>query len=391
MPLPWTPDFDVWPVTHRIAEAVAEGESVRVRWDDGLECRFHAVLLRENSPDEQTIHPLSRESLISPVDLPADLTARSARVDDSGALEVEWSSGGQVSRYHPGWLRANGWFGDSEEENTRVLWSSEEQPQPPTFNGPAALAEPQTFLAWLEALRDYGVARLSGLPIEDGLLETIVSKIGSIRETNFGRMFIVAVKDDPDSNAYTSHALPQHIDLPTRECPPGLQFLYCRANTTTGGEGTYADSYRIAEDMRREEPAHFESLVGDSWLYNNRAKNTDYRAAGPVVELDSRGHVCAVRYNTWLRAPLKAPLETQARAYAAYRAFAARAQSPHYQMVLTYRPGDLVVFDNRRALHGRKGYDAKGGERYMEGMYSDRDELYSRIRIIKRQLRETKP
>ena len=386
MKLPWTPDFDVWPCTHKITSAHVAGNAVCVCWDDGLECEFHSFLLRENSPDESTIHPLSRESVISPLDLPEDISARRVRVDDVGALEVEWSHGGHVSRFHPGWLRAHAWFGETapDDDDSRILWNGEEQPEPPTFDGNDALARSEIFLAWLEALRDYGVARLRGLPLQDRLLEEIVTKIGVVRETNFGRMYTLAIKDDPDSNAFTAAPLPQHIDLPTRECPPGLQFLYCRANTTSGGKGIYADAYRIAEDMRREEPAHFQSLIADVWEYNNRAKTTDFRAAGPVVELDAGGRVASVRYNTWLRAPMKAPLQTQARAYKAYRAFAARAQDARYQMTFNYRAGDLLAFDNRRALHGRKGYDVNGGERFIEGIYADRDDLHSRIRILRR-------
>ncbi|MGI9388304.1 MAG: hypothetical protein ACR2OX_12825, partial [Methyloligellaceae bacterium] len=64
--LPETPDFDVWPVMHRIAGAEARGASVRVTWDDGNTSDHHAFLLRENSADAETIHPLSRESVISP-------------------------------------------------------------------------------------------------------------------------------------------------------------------------------------------------------------------------------------------------------------------------------------------------------------------------------------
>ena len=88
----------------------------------------------------------------------------------------------------------------------------------------------------------------------------------------------------------------------------------------------------------------------------------------------------------WLRAPLVASLEDQDRAYRSYRAFAARAQSPKYQMRFAYRPGDLLAFDNRRALHGRNGYDAAGGVRFIEGVYSDRDDLHSAIRSLERSL-----
>ena len=99
-----------------------------------------------------------------------------------------------------------------------------------------------------------------------------------------------------------------------------------------------------------------------------------------------RGRITGVRYNTFLRAPLKAPLEIQARAYKAYRSFCVRAQDPRNMMKFRYEPGDLLAFDNRRALHGRSGYAAATGKRFIEGMYTDRDDLYSRIRILNRQL-----
>ena len=58
-------------------------------------------------------------------------------------------------------------------------------------------------------------------------------------------------------------------------------------------------------------------------------------------------------------------------------------------MTIRYQPGDLLAFDNRRILHGRAGYQAKGGTRFIEGIYSDRDDLYSKIRILKRQIQMT--
>lgn len=384
--LPETPDFDVWPIMHLIASAEARGASVRVVWDDGKASDHHAFFLRENSADAETMHPLSRESTISPLDLPADLECESVTVTAEGVLEVEWSHGGHKSCYHPGWLRAHAWFDDEQPIDTRILWSATDLAEPPTFDGPKALSDDKTCLMWLEALRDYGVARLVDLPQEDGLLERVVTKIGPVRESNFGRSYTLELKDDPDSNAFTSAPLLQHMDMPTRECPHGLQFLYCRRNTAVGGEGLYCDGYRIAEDMRREEPDHFRSLTTDIWEYNNRSKTTSYRASGPVFETDTEGRVTSIRITSWLRAPLRAPLDVQDRAYRAVRAFTERAQDPRYLISIRYQPGDLLAFDNRRALHGRRGYDAAGGERFIEGIYSDRDDLLSRIRILQRLL-----
>ena len=384
--LPSTPDFDHWPVLAAVREVRSLESHLLVDWADGRHSAYHVLLLRENSPDPVTTQPQAREMAIAPTDIAADVSILSAERTTDGAIKVRFSDGLETG-FHPGWLYGTGWFGDEPAPPAPVLWTPAQQPEPPTFNGVTALENPAIFLAWLEALRDYGVARLQGLPQQDGLLEEIVTRIGPIRESNFGRQYVLEIKDDPYSQAYTSGALLQHIDLPTRELPFGLQFLYTRENTTTGGEGIYVDAYKVAEDMRTEEPHHFLSLTKDVWEYNNRARASDYRGRGPVVETDARGAITGIRYNTFLRAPMRAPIEVQERAYKAYRAFCARAQDPAYAMRVRYQAGDLFAFDNRRALHGRAGYDAKGGARFIEGIYADRDDLLSRIRTIKRRLR----
>lgn len=387
---PITPDFDFWPVNVSPVAARPDKGALVVEWSDGKVSQYHPFFLAENDPSPDTLHPLSRETTRSPLDLPEDLAAVSAEIEPNGAVAVHWNHDQAPSRFHPGWLRGNGWFGEEMEPVTEVLWTAEEQPAPPTFDGPQALRDPEVFLAWLRALRDYGVARLENLSDEDGLLMRIVERIGPVRESNFGRMYTLEIKDDPDSNAFTPDALMQHIDMPTRECPHGLQFLFCRDNTTSGGEGIYADAYRIASDLATEEPQHFKALCEIDWRYNNRSKRTSYKASGPVVERNKSGRITGIRYNTWLRAPLVASLADQDRAYRSYRAFAARAQDPKYQMKFAYRPGDLLAFDNRRALHGRNGYDAKVGTRFIEGIYSDRDDLHSAIRSLERSISKGK-
>ena len=298
--LPITPDFEVWPVHETVQTAKITEHGLHLLWSDGRASDHHVLLLRENSPDPETTHPKAREMAIAPTDIAEDIILSDVGVLPSGAVQVTFSDGTETA-YHPGWLFGTAWFGP-EPVKPAILWNAAEQSEPATFDGPDALNNPEVFLKWLEALRDYGVARLRGLPQQDGLLEQIVTMIGPIRESNFGRQYVLEIKDDPDSQAYTSGGLLQNIDLPTRELPFGLQFLYTRANTTTGGEGIYVDAYRVAEDMRHAEPEHFQSLVTDVWEYNNRAKTSDYRGHGPVVEMDANGVITGVRYNTFLRA-----------------------------------------------------------------------------------------
>lgn len=383
-----TPDFDHWDSTVGASGVSVEGGALVVMWNDGRTSRHHAYWLAENDPSPETLHPLSRETTLSPLSLPEDLRVAGAELQGPGVVAVNWSDGRPQSRFDAGWIRGNAFFdGDGDTgRSTPILWTGAEQPAPQSIDGPLALLDNSAFLQWLEALRDHGVARLTGLPVEDGLLMRVVERIGTIRESNFGRMYTLEIKDDPDSNAFTSDALLQHIDLPTRETPHGLQFLFCRQNSTSGGQGIYVDGFRVAGDLKNEDPESFSALCEINWEYNNRSRTSAYRASGPVIERNDQGAITGIRYNTWLRAPLRASLEDQERGYRSYRAFARKAQEARYQMIFDYRPGDLVAFDNRRVLHGRNGYDAQGGERFIEGIYSDRDDLLSAIRTTRRHL-----
>jgi gamma-butyrobetaine dioxygenase len=64
-------------------------------------------------------------------------------------------------------------------------------------------------------------------------------------------------------------------------------------------------------------------------------------------------------------------------------------QEPEFALRFIYKPGDLVIFDNRRLLHGRDAFDpGTGGRRWLQGCYLERDEIRSRLRMIRRTARE---
>src|SRR5699024_7137213 len=100
----------------------------------------------------------------------------------------------------------------------------------------------------LEAVMSEGLVRLRGLPVKPGTLADIAARLGVLRATNFGSLFNVRSKPDPDSNAYTSIALPPHVDLPTREYQPGLQLLHCLENNASGGQAVMMDGFAVAKD-----------------------------------------------------------------------------------------------------------------------------------------------
>ena len=62
----------------------------------------------------------------------------------------------------------------------------------------------------------------------------------------------------------------------------------------------------------------------------------------------------------------------------------ALTRHPDYAVALRLAAGEMVVFDNRRVLHGRQAFDPSTGRRHLRGAYVDRGEWDSRIRVLSR-------
>ena len=124
------------------------------------------------------------------------------------------------------------------------------------------------------------------------------------------------------------------------------------------------------------------------WRWANRSKVSDYRWASTPIVVDPHGVVTEVRVGNWLRAPLDAEFDRVEAAYAAYRALFDVTLRDDLTVRLSWAPGDLLAFDNRRILHGRDAYVEGTGVRFLRGCYGERDELLSTIRILERQRRE---
>ncbi len=390
--LPPTPDFDSYPVPAAIdgAEVQQGGKILSISWSDGRVSRYHAIWLRDNASDEENLNLATREQRSDVTALQEDIAIAAARIDASGALNITWTIGAVRSRFHPGWLYAHDYTNARPRDPADIeplAWNAESLPEPPSFEGTAILEDDDLLDAWLQAVCRHGIARLRNVAIESGMVARVAARIGPLRQTNFGRTFDVRVQPGPGSNAYTTAALTPHTDLPTREYQPGLQFLHCLRNAGNGGRAIMVDGLQLAAVLREQDPADFKVLTTLAWPSSNRALDSDYRWASPVIRLDETGRVRELRVVPFLRAPLDLPFDQVEQAYRALRRFFERVADPALQQIFHYRPGDLVLFDNRRILHGREAYESGPEERWLQGCYGEREELHSRLRILARRRR----
>ena len=385
---PSVPDFDCYPVTRTLRSARAADGDVEIGWDDGSASLLPGLWLREFSPDLGTIHPVTREQLLMLIDLPEDLRAADARIRPDGRLQVTWQPEGLRSVYHPGWLWAHRpELPGGDPLPPRRLWKRGDAARAPltTVDGASVRGgDDAAFRTWLTALHVDGLALMERLPQDPDVVPDLPSRIGCLRNSNFGMVWEVESRPNADSNAFTSVALPVHNDLCTREYVPGLQFLFCLHNSCTGGDSIFVDAFAVAEQLRAESPESFEVLATAAVPFGTRSRESDHRFFAPVLEIDAAGVVCAVRYTWWLRNPMAGGAARIKAFYAAFMRFQRLANDPDNQRRLRLRPGDLAAFDNRRVLHGRTAFDTASGRRWLRGCYGEREELESRLRMLAR-------
>jgi len=91
-----------------------------------------------------------------------------------------------------------------------------------------------------------------------------------------------------------------------------------------------------------------------------------------------------VRINLYDRAPMRSTggdIEAQHQLYAALRAFGyATTRAPDAIARVALKPGQLLLIDKWRLLHGRTAFE--GGERHVCGCYVGRTDYMSAARVL---------
>lgn len=385
-----TPDFYDYAWTP-LATAAVDGRFVELAWPDGHTMRAFDLWLRETAVGPGGTDEATREGTLDPAQFPSGLTVSEASVTAEGALQVRFMPEDITREFHPGWLRhvADDTFRPHSWLPETVRWSAADLEHPPTHEGPSVLADDDALTDYLNDLMTYGLARLRNLPVDLDMGEAIAARVGPLRDNNFGRMWDVRANiplngaSDTNSTANTNRRLAPHTDLPTRETPPGFQFLHCVANSTTGGLSTMADGWTVIDHLEAHHPEVYEILCTRRWVFFNRGQGLDHRWSGPIIDRGVIGSPLTLRAFYPVKGFPDMAEEHMPAAYDALNLFYRLAAQPEFELRYPFEPGDMIGFDNRRILHGRSAY-LEGGERHLRGFYIDQDEVRSRTRVLNR-------
>ncbi|OQV25307.1 putative gamma-butyrobetaine dioxygenase [Hypsibius exemplaris] len=235
-----------------------------------------------------------------------------------------------------------------------------------------------------------GSAIISEMPTVSGTVKTFVETVLQlpVQRTIYGEVFDVISTPDPINVAYSDAELKPHIDLAYYESPPGLQLLHSLRfdDMVKGGESVLVDGFFAAEELRRVRPEYFRLLstvpVTFEKIHYDRKWPVHMTYRRPHIAVNGAQQITALFWAPQFEGPLFAPLEQMSAYYEAYKTFSKLIDTCSSRREFRLAPGQMIIFNNRRMLHGRKAFNDGGeGSRHFQGCYVNIDEFKSQALV----------
>lgn len=363
--------------------------------------------LRDACTCQSCVSPSSGQKTFATTDVPLSPEVAKSNVTSNGHLEVTWANDFRDGQNHDSLYTA-------EFLNKYVL-----RPQPPPQNLPRSLwnksqletvLSPITYAEWMSGGEDfvraffdlirYGIIFLRDVPLEETSVEEIAKQIGHLQSTFYGLTWDVISKPEAENVAYTNVFLGLHQDLMYWNDVPKIQILHCLENSCEGGDSIFSDGLRTALEIQATNRQYFTILRKVRVPYHYDIAPHKYRRDRPVIATGSgnqkRNARHAIRDVYW-SPPFQAPFfalkevpglfvpgkEEQKVWHAAAKVFKDGIEAPENVFQYKMKPGDCVLFDNRRVFHGRREFDTSSGKRWLKGGYISSEVLHSKASSLK--------
>ena len=234
----------------------------------------------------------------------------------------------------------------------------------------------------------YGFVVIQDVPTNNNFLVKFGNMIGSVKRTNFGEYFNVKSKPNPNDLAYTALSLSPHTDNPYRNpFPPCIQILHCIENDVKGGHSTLVDGFTVTEDLKKEFKEYYDILTKIKVKFKFIDKDVVLENWSELIQLDENHELKQVKFSPRLDFVPILDKEELDLYYNARNKISEMYNSDKYRIEFKLMPGDLMMMDNYRLLHGRTSFDTNEGNRYLQGCYIDYDSTEGKLRHLKRKLK----
>ena len=347
----------------------------------GAKKEIHPFWLRERVNSENFLDQKTQQRLFDPTMLKSSSEISKVNISDK-FLEVSFKDGSYAKLVIENILK------EFEKDNelyfiNKISWKSDFQNNN-IYKFNKNFFEEKIMYESLLDFYKYGFVIFENVPTKDNFIVNFANSIGSIRRTNFGEFFNVKSKPNPNDLAYTSLPLAPHTDNPYRKPVPCIQLLHCIENEVGGGLSTLVDGLAVTEELKKEQPSFFQILTEIKVRFQFVDDNVVLEDWAEMIQLDENKRLKQVRFSPRLDfVPLmdKEKLELY---YAARNKISEMYNSEKFRIEFKLKPGDLLMMDNYRLLHGRTEYNANEGNRFLQGCYIDYDSTEGKLKHLKR-------
>ena len=352
---------------------------LKIVFSNNKKDNFLNIWLRDHAKDKSSWDARSNQRKIYTAKLKPDLHIKKAVIKDNGkSIDILWSDLTTPINYPSIFFKENSIYKKKNFKNIRI-WEKKEITDEVYVNFEDAISD-NGFKTFLNKLYKFGFVVIQNCKTEMSSVEKVAKKIGYVRESIFGGLWSFESNQDMADSAYTQDELRPHTDSTYSNDAPGLQLLLCCHYKASGGESIMVDGFKIAQKINLLRKDLYNLLCDMEVTGQYIGDGVFLQAKRPIFKLNPNKELIQVSFNNYDRAVFRADDKKTLKFYDAIRQFDLIANNKKYQWRRILKPGELLIFNNWRILHGRGSFK---GERKMSGCYINKEDFDSACRINK--------
>lgn len=393
----------------RIESVATTDNGINITWKDSHESFYHNLWLRDSCRCTKCFQrdTLSLNSGHDLLEISLNPTPQSVTINSEGNLDILWGGEdtGHQSVFDSSWLRVH-CHNDPvlKQRQKPQLWDASVSIS--YFDYQEVMTDDEVFLSYLNTLVELGVAVIENAPNDEPSFRALVERVGPLRQryhpTNVFTMDRKNTVAQAIQHSYQLGRLRNHTDVTAYDIPTGIQYLQCTVYDNPDNDkqahSTVVDGFKLAEVIKQENPYFYELLTTEYIPAGRRRLKVEEKLGehessarkyewdayrrNHLIELDENGEVYQVRYNHNTRIPLEVDYDKIQDLLTAYRRFSELLQDPEYNAEFLLNPGQVLVVNNWRVLHGRTGISSNNLQRSLLGTYLEEETFRCRRRIL---------
>ena len=354
-------------------------KKLKILFSNNKEDNFLNLWLRDHARDEASWDSRSNQRKIHTAKLDPNLYIKKATIKENGkSVDILWSDLVNPINYSADFFEENSQLNKKKISKIKI-WKKKEITDEIYLNFEDTLSD-IGFVNFLNKLHRYGFAVIQNCKTDMSSVDKIAKKIGYVRESIFGGLWSFESNQDKADSAYTQDELRPHTDSTYSNDAPGLQLLLCCHYKASGGESIMVDGYKIAQKIKLHRKDLYKILCDMEVKGQYIGDGVFLEANRPIFRLNSEKELIQVSFNNYDRAAFRTDDKKTLKFYEAIREFDLIANNQDYQWRRILKPGELLIFNNWRILHGRGSFK---GERKMSGCYINKEDFDSACRMNK--------